>query len=173
MHADAVLALDRVHPFDLSTPVDVFSRIRLSDRHAGYRVRLCTERPQIGAGLFTLRVPWGLEGLDALDILVIPGTADPLCPQPPKAREALLGLPRTEPGWQPPVPGLSIWLQRGCSTAAGRPPIAAWPNGRLRPIRIRVESKAEVPPLSQRASIRKQGFAALMAMNGISRVRRW
>ncbi|MFE2994744.1 hypothetical protein ACFXG4_07010 [Nocardia sp. NPDC059246] len=75
MHTDAVLPVDRVNPFDLSTPVEVFSRIRLPDTHAGYRVRLCVERPQIAAGLFT---PWGLEGLDAAGTLVIPGTADPL-----------------------------------------------------------------------------------------------
>ncbi|WP_084523986.1 GlxA family transcriptional regulator [Nocardia inohanensis] len=90
MHTVAVLALDRVNPFDLATPIEVFSRIRLPDGHAGYRVRLCAERPQIDAGLFNLRVPWGLEGLDAADTLVIPGTADPLSPLPPKVREALL-----------------------------------------------------------------------------------
>ncbi|MFE3055803.1 hypothetical protein [Nocardia sp. NPDC059239] len=66
MHTDAVLPVDRVNPFDLSTPVKVFSRIRLPDTHAGYRVRPCAERPRIDAGLFTRggwkgwmrRTPW-------------------------------------------------------------------------------------------------------------------
>lgn len=90
MHTVAVLTLDRVNPFDLATPIEVFSRVRLPDGHAGYRVRLCGERPMIDAGLLTVRVPWGLDGLDAADTLIVPGTADPLSPLPSKVREALL-----------------------------------------------------------------------------------
>ncbi|MFD5285387.1 GlxA family transcriptional regulator [Streptomyces rubrogriseus] len=88
MHTVAVLALDRVIPFDLSTPIEVFSRTRLPDGRPGYRIRVCAERPEIDAGAFTLRAPWGLDGLRDADTIVVPGTAaaDPLSPA---VREAL------------------------------------------------------------------------------------
>lgn len=59
MHTVAVLALDRVIPFDLSTPIEVFTRTRLPDGRPGYRIRVCAEHPEIDAGAFTLRAPWG------------------------------------------------------------------------------------------------------------------
>ncbi|MFH8444984.1 GlxA family transcriptional regulator [Streptomyces sp. NPDC018026] len=88
MHTVAVLALDRVIPFDLSTPIEVFTRTRLPDGSPGYRIRVCAEHPEIDAGAFTLRAPWGLEGLRDADTIVVPGTAaaDPLSPA---VREAL------------------------------------------------------------------------------------
>ncbi|MFD6194103.1 GlxA family transcriptional regulator [Streptomyces sp. NPDC060275] len=88
MHTVAVLALDRVIPFDLSTPIEVFTRTRLPDGRPGYRIRVCAERPEIDAGAFTLRAPWGLDGLRDADTIVVPGTAaaDPLSPA---VREAL------------------------------------------------------------------------------------
>ncbi|MDX3397262.1 GlxA family transcriptional regulator [Streptomyces violaceoruber] len=88
MHTVAVLALDRVIPFDLSTPIEVFTRTRLPDGRPGYRIRVCAEHPEIDAGAFTLRAPWGLEGLRDADTVIVPGTAaaEPLSPA---VREAL------------------------------------------------------------------------------------
>ena len=87
MHTVAVLALDQVIPFDLSTPIEVFTRTRLPDGRPGYQVRVCAERPEVDAGAFTLRAPWGLDGLAGADTIIVPGTADPAGParRPPSA----------------------------------------------------------------------------------------
>lgn len=90
MHTVAVLALDQVIPFDLSTPIDVFTRTRLPDGRPGYRIRVCAEHPETDAGSFALRAPWGLEGLRGADTVVVPGTADPTAPLAPAVRDALL-----------------------------------------------------------------------------------
>ncbi|MFF3941792.1 GlxA family transcriptional regulator [Streptomyces phaeofaciens] len=89
MHSIAVLALDQVIPFDLSTPIEVFSRTRLPDGRPGYQVRVCAERPEVDAGAFTLRAPWGLEALTTADTIIVPGTADPTAPLSPAVRDAL------------------------------------------------------------------------------------
>ncbi|MFJ4340026.1 GlxA family transcriptional regulator [Streptomyces sp. NPDC088915] len=89
MHTVAVLALDRVIPFDLSTPIEVFSRTRLPDGRPGYQVRVCAERDEVDAGAFVLRAPWGLEGLRGADTVVVPGVADPTAPLSPAVRDAL------------------------------------------------------------------------------------
>ncbi|MFF7969014.1 GlxA family transcriptional regulator [Streptomyces sp. NPDC007903] len=89
MHTVAVLALDKVIPFDLSTPIEVFTRTRLPDGRAGYRIRVCAEHPETDAGAFALRAPWGLEGLAGADTVVVPGTADPAAPLAPAVRDAL------------------------------------------------------------------------------------
>ncbi|MFD4632347.1 GlxA family transcriptional regulator [Streptomyces sp. NPDC058284] len=89
MHTVAVLALDQVIPFDLSTPIEVFSRTRLPDGRPGYQVRVCAERDEIDAGAFTLRAPWGLEGLKDADTIIVPGVADATAPLPTAVRDAL------------------------------------------------------------------------------------
>lgn len=89
MHTVAVLALDRVIPFDLSTPIEVFTRTRLPDGRPGYQIRVCAEKPEIDAGAFTLRAPWGLEGLESADTIIVPGTADPAAPLAPAVCDAL------------------------------------------------------------------------------------
>ncbi|MFI8320136.1 GlxA family transcriptional regulator [Streptomyces sp. NPDC085529] len=89
MHTVAVLALDRVIPFDLSTPIEVFSRTRLPDGRSAYQVRVCAERAEIDAGAFTLRASWGLDGLRGADTVVVPGVADPTAPISPAVRDAL------------------------------------------------------------------------------------
>ncbi|HEV2372476.1 MAG TPA: helix-turn-helix domain-containing protein [Streptosporangiaceae bacterium] len=89
MHIVAVLALDRVVPFDLSTPIEVFTRTRLPDGRPGYEVRVCAEHPETDAGAFTLRAPWGLSGLDGSDTIIVPGTAVPDAPLPETVRGAL------------------------------------------------------------------------------------
>ncbi|MFD7876710.1 GlxA family transcriptional regulator [Streptomyces sp. NPDC059766] len=89
MHTVAVLALDQVIPFDLATPIEVFSRTRLPDGRPGYRVRVCAERDEIDAGAFALRAPWGLEGLQGADTVIVPGVADVTAPLSAAVRDAL------------------------------------------------------------------------------------
>ncbi|MEU0389162.1 GlxA family transcriptional regulator [Streptomyces chartreusis] len=89
MHTVAVLALDQVIPFDLSTPIEVFSRTRLPDGRPGYQVRVCAEHDEIDAGAFTLRAPWGLEGLQDADTIIVPGVTDLTAALPPAVRDAL------------------------------------------------------------------------------------
>lgn len=89
MHTVAVLALDGVIPFDLSTPIEVFTRIRLPDGRAAYRVRVCAPAAEIDAGAFVLRAPFGLQALAEADTVVLPGCADPSAPVAPEVIEAL------------------------------------------------------------------------------------
>ncbi|GAA2507631.1 GlxA family transcriptional regulator [Winogradskya humida] len=76
MHIVAVLALENVVPFDLSTPLEVFSRTRLADGSFPYDVRVCAVTDEVDAGAFTLRAPWGLDVLAIADTIVLPGIAD-------------------------------------------------------------------------------------------------
>ncbi|MET8181152.1 helix-turn-helix domain-containing protein [Streptomyces sp. NPDC005336] len=89
MHTVAVLALSQVIPFDLSTPIEVFTRTRLPDGRPGYHIRVCAEEPVVDAGAFTLHAPWGLEGIRGADTVIVPGTADPAAPLAPAVRTAL------------------------------------------------------------------------------------
>ncbi len=89
MHTVAVLALDQVTPFDLATPIEVFTRTRLPDGRPGYRVRVCAERPEVDAGSFTLRAHWDLDGLKDADTIIVPGTAGPTSPLSPAVGDAL------------------------------------------------------------------------------------
>ncbi|WP_042396770.1 GlxA family transcriptional regulator [Streptacidiphilus carbonis] len=94
MHTVAVLALDQVIPFDLSTPIEVFTRTRLPDGRPGYQIRVCAEQPQIEAGAFALRAPWGLEGLKGADTIIVPGTTVPAAPLTAPVRDALRAAAR-------------------------------------------------------------------------------
>ncbi|MFF4391765.1 GlxA family transcriptional regulator [Streptomyces sp. NPDC001552] len=89
MHTVAVLALDGVIPFDLSTPIEVFGRTRLPDGRPAYRVRVCAPTGEVDAGAFTLRAPWPLEAIAEADTIVLPGVADPDVPVPPEVLDAL------------------------------------------------------------------------------------
>ncbi|MGH3974379.1 MAG: GlxA family transcriptional regulator [Pseudonocardiaceae bacterium] len=89
MHTVAVLALDGVIAFDLSTPIEVFSRTRLPDGRSAYRVRICAASPEVNAGPFTLRAPWGLDALADADTIVLPGVADPTAAVPVEVLDAL------------------------------------------------------------------------------------
>lgn len=89
MHTVAVLALDGLIPFDLATPIEVFSRARLPGGGQAYRVRVCAPTPMIEAGLFRLHTPWGLDALTQADTVVVPGRADPAAPVPDVVLEAL------------------------------------------------------------------------------------
>ncbi|WP_046471561.1 GlxA family transcriptional regulator [Allosalinactinospora lopnorensis] len=89
MHTVAVLALDGVVAFDLSTPIEVFGRARLPDGRSPYGVRVCAAGGEVGTGTFAIRAPWGLDGLAGADTIVLPGTADHGAPVPVEVRDAL------------------------------------------------------------------------------------
>lgn len=74
MHIVAVLALDQVVPFDLATPIEVFSRTRRPDGSPAYEVRICGAG-DVDAGAFRLRPPWDLSGLADADTVIVPGRA--------------------------------------------------------------------------------------------------
>ena len=88
MHTVAVLALDDVIPFDLATPIEVFSRTRLPDGRAAYRVRICGTS-EVKTEWFSLRPSWGLEALADADTIIVPGCADPAAPVPDAVLDAL------------------------------------------------------------------------------------
>ncbi|AXK34519.1 helix-turn-helix domain-containing protein [Streptomyces armeniacus] len=96
MHTVAVLALDGVVPFDMSTPIDTFGRARLPDGRDAYRVRVCaaTEEVEADGGVFTLRAHWGLEALAEADTVVVPGTPDVSAGVPPEVADALRAAAR-------------------------------------------------------------------------------
>lgn len=89
MHVVAVLALPHVIPFDLSTPIEVFTRSRLPDGRPGYRVRVCAETPEVDAGAFALRAPFGLDGLEGADTIIVPGVSVPTIPPSDRVIAAL------------------------------------------------------------------------------------
>lgn len=89
MHTVAVLALDGVLAFDLSTPVEVFGRVRLPDGRAPYRVRVCAPTGEVDAGLFSIRAAWGMDALAGADTIVLPGLADPTVKVPAHVLDAV------------------------------------------------------------------------------------
>ncbi len=89
MHVVAVVALDGVIPFDLSTPVEVFGRVRLPGGQAGYQVRVCGVTRDVNAGAFTLRTHAGLDELARADTIILPGVADPAAPVPAELVKAV------------------------------------------------------------------------------------
>ncbi|HEX4204929.1 MAG TPA: helix-turn-helix domain-containing protein [Ktedonobacteraceae bacterium] len=89
MHTIAILTLDGVVAFDLSTPIEVFGRAYLPDGQAAYRVMICAPTDEINAGTFTLHVPWHLEALAEADTIILPGLADPMAPIPDSVLVAL------------------------------------------------------------------------------------
>jgi transcriptional regulator GlxA family with amidase domain len=76
MHRVVVVALNGVVAFDLSTPTEVFGRVRLPSGRAGYQVRVCGVAPEVDAGAFRLRVRYGLSELLKADTVILPGIAD-------------------------------------------------------------------------------------------------
>jgi transcriptional regulator GlxA family with amidase domain len=89
MHTLAVLALDNVVPFDLSTPIEVFTRTRLPDGRTPYRVRVCGVTRTVDAGAFAFQPPWGLDALTDADTIILPGCADPTAAIPDEVLDAL------------------------------------------------------------------------------------
>ena len=68
MHTVAILPLDGVLAFDLSTPVEVFGRARLPDGRRAYAVRVCAPTGEVDANVFALRAPWGLDVLAVMPL---------------------------------------------------------------------------------------------------------
>lgn len=89
MHLVAVLALDGVLAFDLSTPIEVFGRARLPSGRAAYRVCICAPTVEVDTGAFTLRARWGLDTLAEADTIILPGLADPMVALPDEVLAAL------------------------------------------------------------------------------------
>jgi transcriptional regulator GlxA family with amidase domain len=89
VHTIAVLALDGVLAFDLSTPIEIFERACLLDGQRAYKVILCGPSPEIHAGSFTLRLPEQLNILAEADTIIVPGRAEPLAPVPDSVVVAL------------------------------------------------------------------------------------
>jgi len=89
MHTIAVLALDGVLAFDLSTPIETFGRVRLPSGRAAYRVRVCAPAAEVDAGAFPLRALLGLDALAEADTIILPGLADPTAPIPEDVLSAL------------------------------------------------------------------------------------
>jgi transcriptional regulator GlxA family with amidase domain len=75
-HLVAVVAFDGVVLGDLSTPCEIFGRVRGSDGRALYDVRICSTMPEVRSEHVTLRVPWRLSSLSRADTVIVPGVAD-------------------------------------------------------------------------------------------------
>ena len=89
MHTVAVLAMHGVSPFDLSTPCEVFGRVRVPGLRDAYQLRVCGEARDIKAGAFDLRVQWGLEHLAGAQTIIVPGLANPTMPLADEVLDAL------------------------------------------------------------------------------------
>jgi transcriptional regulator GlxA family with amidase domain len=76
MHRVAIVALDRVIPFDVAAPAGLFGSVRLADGSRGYRVRVCGPVREVDAGHYRIRVPYGLGELARADTIVLAGLDD-------------------------------------------------------------------------------------------------
>jgi transcriptional regulator GlxA family with amidase domain len=74
-HLIAVVAFDGVVLGDLSTPCEIFGRVRGRDGRALYDVRICSIAPEVRSEHVTLRVPWRLSSLSRADTVIVPGMA--------------------------------------------------------------------------------------------------
>ncbi|MGV0804715.1 GlxA family transcriptional regulator [Mycolicibacterium setense] len=89
MHTVAVLALDNVVPFDLATPIEVFTRTPLPDGRSAYRVQVCAPGRAVDTEMLTLRTRWGLEALNDADTIILPGCSHPTVAVPTDVVDAL------------------------------------------------------------------------------------
>lgn len=89
MRTVAVVALDDVVGFDLTTPLEVFGRALGRDGHPGYEVVVCGARPEVSAGAFRIGVDHDLEALEAADTVVVPGRNNAFAPLPEATADAL------------------------------------------------------------------------------------
>jgi transcriptional regulator GlxA family with amidase domain len=76
MHRVVVVAFDRLVPFDLAMPCEVFAHVKLPSGSAAYRVRVCGVARDIDAGAFRMRVAYGLSELARADTIIVPGVSD-------------------------------------------------------------------------------------------------
>jgi transcriptional regulator GlxA family with amidase domain len=89
MHQVAILALDGVVAFDLAVPMDVFKTVFLPDGKPAYDVKVCSNQPEIDAGLVAMRIHHGLEALATVDTVIVPGVIDLQQAFPPEVLAAL------------------------------------------------------------------------------------
>jgi len=75
-HLVAVVAFDGVVLGDLSTPCEVFGRVRGADGRALYEVRVCSLAPEVWSEHVRLTVPWRLSSLHRAETVLVPGTDD-------------------------------------------------------------------------------------------------
>jgi transcriptional regulator GlxA family with amidase domain len=75
-HLVAVVAFDGVVLGDLSTPCEIFGRVRGPHGGRSYEVRVCSLEPEVKSEHVTLRVPWRLSSLSRADTVIVPGLAD-------------------------------------------------------------------------------------------------
>jgi transcriptional regulator GlxA family with amidase domain len=76
MHTVAVVALADVIAFDLTTALEVFSRVVLPSGEPGYRVLVCGTAPVVSAGPMRIATDHGIADLEAADTIVVPGRND-------------------------------------------------------------------------------------------------
>jgi transcriptional regulator GlxA family with amidase domain len=89
VHTVVVLALPDTIAFDLSTPVEIFGRVRLPGGRPGYRVQACATDPVVTAGPLRLSADHGLDALAHADTIVVPGRNDPSAATPGAVVDAL------------------------------------------------------------------------------------
>src|SRR6201982_1061366 len=75
-HLVAVVAFDGVVLGDVSTPCEIFGRVRDRDGQPMYDVRICSLSPEVTSEYVTLKVPWRLSSLSRADTVIVPGIAD-------------------------------------------------------------------------------------------------
>lgn len=91
MRTVAVLAYDGVVGFDLTTPIEVFSRSRLHDGGPAYRLVVCAATEEVDAGPFRIRSDRGLEALVEADTVIVPGMSSPSAIPGEEVLDALRG----------------------------------------------------------------------------------
>src|SRR2546430_16581680 len=82
MHTVVVLALPDTIAFDLSTPVEVFGRVRLPGGRPGYRLRACSTEPVVPAGPLRLAPDPGLDPPPPPNTAALPRRHTPRPPTP-------------------------------------------------------------------------------------------
>ena len=94
MHTVVVLALPDAIAFDVTTPVEVFGRVRLPDGGPGYRVEVCAAEPVVTAGPLRLMADRGLDALAGAGTIVVAGRNDPAAATPEPVTAALRAAAR-------------------------------------------------------------------------------
>lgn len=88
-HRVAVFAYDGVVLGDLSTPLEIFARVRDAEGRACYDVRVCAAARKVRSQHLSLRVPWGLSSVARADTVIVPGVDDLDRPIPSPVIQAL------------------------------------------------------------------------------------
>lgn len=93
-HRIAVLAFDGVVLGDLSTPLEIFGRIRNREGKQCYDVRLCSLEPEIATQHAILKIPWRLASVQQADTVIVPGIENIAGPFPAPILHALQAAAR-------------------------------------------------------------------------------